>query len=273
MALRDQPYIPFYVQDFLTDEKLTECSASATGIYIRIMCLMHKSEHYGKILLKQKHKQTGKQISDFAKVFAKVLPYPESEILLGLEELVSENVLILDGDFLIQKRMVRDNEISVSRSEAGKNGVIAKKEKNKKGKNFADTFAKAKHEANSENEYVNENESENKNVVELSKDGFFLNDLPKDLQLSEMDIGKTIQFVKFSIKQDVTESQVAEYWEAFKIQWFEKKEWKNSIEDLMSHFRNSFKQQKFNQHESAKRSTGSRNSPDLSLLGDNREPL
>ena len=58
MALRDQPYLPLYVQDFLTDEKLIECSASATGVYIRVMCIMHKSDPYGMILLKQKDKQT-----------------------------------------------------------------------------------------------------------------------------------------------------------------------------------------------------------------------
>lgn len=29
MALRDQPYLPLYVQDFLTDEKLRECSYEA----------------------------------------------------------------------------------------------------------------------------------------------------------------------------------------------------------------------------------------------------
>ena len=85
MALRDQPYLPLYIQDFLTDEKLSECSASATGVYIRIMCLMHKSEHYGKILLKQKHKQTGKQIEDFASFFAKVLPY-DSACIIGVKK-------------------------------------------------------------------------------------------------------------------------------------------------------------------------------------------
>jgi len=55
MALRDQPYLPLYVQDIMTDEKLNECSAASHGIYIKgIMCLMHKSETYGKIMLKHK---------------------------------------------------------------------------------------------------------------------------------------------------------------------------------------------------------------------------
>lgn len=260
MALRDQPYIPFYVQDFLTDEKLTECSASATGIYIRIMCLMHKSEHYGKILLKQKHKQTGKQISDFAKVFAKVLPYPESEILLGLEELVSENVLILDGDFLIQKRMVRDNEISVSRSEAGKNGVIAKKEKNKKGKNFANTFAKAKHEANSENEYVNENESENTSGTEKKVELSFPYKSEKFMQTwQSLSLGKKWKKKTQSALQ-MNLNILSRHAETVAIEMMER--------SIAGDYQGIFElKNNYNGN------TTNRNSTDLSLLGDNREPL
>lgn len=74
MALRDQPYLPLYIQDFLTDEKLMECSASTTGVYIRLMCVMHKSEKYGTILLRQKFKQTDQQISNFATQIAKHFP-------------------------------------------------------------------------------------------------------------------------------------------------------------------------------------------------------
>ena len=145
MALRKQPYLPLYIQDFLTDEKLIECSASATGVYIRIMCIMHKSDEYGTILLKQKDKQNSKQIINFAYKLAKYLPYDIDIIINGLTELVSENVLIIDGDKLIQKRMVRDNEISKIRSKAGKKGGLK-----------TQNFAKAKIEAKHEYEYVNE---------------------------------------------------------------------------------------------------------------------
>jgi len=65
MALRDQPYIPLMVKDWLTDEKLKECSASSLGVYVYIMCAMHKSREYGTILLKQKNKQTSDQIENF----------------------------------------------------------------------------------------------------------------------------------------------------------------------------------------------------------------
>ena len=157
MALRDQPYLPLYIQDFLTDEKLMECSASTTGVYIRLMCVMHKSEKYGTILLRQKFKQTDKQISNFATQIAKHFPYDFACIFAALTELIEEKVLIIDGDFLIQKRMVKDAEISEKRATAGKKGGdVTNKSKTKDKK-----FATAKEVANSENEYEIEDESEN----------------------------------------------------------------------------------------------------------------
>lgn len=152
MALRDQPYLPLYIQDFLTDEKLNECSAAATGLYIKIMCLMHKNDPYGKILLKQKDKQNGEQILDFASKFARILPYDLPTILSALRELISEKVVYLDGDFLCQKRMIRDNEISLIRSNSGSRGGKKTQEKNKI---FAKANDKSKKQANSEyeNEY------------------------------------------------------------------------------------------------------------------------
>lgn len=122
MARKDKPYLPFFVQDFLTDEKLMECSAQATGVYIRIMCIMHKSEVYGTILLKQKDKQTANQINNFSLKLARHLPYELSVIVDGIKELVNEKVLYIEGDCLIQKRMKHDGEISLSRSLSGKEG-------------------------------------------------------------------------------------------------------------------------------------------------------
>ena len=156
MALRDQPYIPLYVQDFLTDEKLMECSAEAHGVYIRIMCIMHKSELYGTILLKQKDKQTEKQISNFALKVARSLPFDLPTIERSLSELIEEKVLHLDGDYLVQKRMLKDGEISLKRSKSGGEGG---KKTQEKIKNFASNFAKAKTQANSEIESAIENET------------------------------------------------------------------------------------------------------------------
>lgn len=158
MALRDQPYLPLYIQDFLTDEKLMECSASSLGIYIKIMCILHKQEEYGVLLLKQKDKQSDKQILNFASKIAKSMPYDQMSVSVALTELIEERVLIVEGDRLLQKRMMKDGLISDERSKAGKKG--GKETQSKTGK--SDKFAKAKIEANSEYEIEYENEVVNK---------------------------------------------------------------------------------------------------------------
>ncbi len=166
MALRDQPYLPLYVQDFLTDEKLNECSAESVGVYIMLMCVMHKSDDYGTILLRQKDKQTGWQISDFARKLVRHLPYSEEVIERALTELLEEGVLNIEGDSLYQKRMVKDGEISEKRSRAGKKGAKAKytnESAEAKAVACANDFAMAKSMANSEyeNEYEYEYENDN----------------------------------------------------------------------------------------------------------------
>lgn len=152
MALRNQPYIPLYVQDFQTDEKLIECSAQATGVYIRIMCVLHKSEKYGTFLLKQNDKQNSKQTFNFALKLAKYLPYDFATIESSLDELIEAGVLKIDGDTMYQKRMVKDGEVSDKRSLSGFKGG------EQTAKRFAKAKVKANGVANSENEIEYESE-------------------------------------------------------------------------------------------------------------------
>ena len=177
MALRNQPYFPLYVQDFMTDEKLNECSAKANGIYIRLMCIMHKSEEYGTILLKQKYKQNesktenlleqkSKQISEFASQLSKNMPFALQEIIEGLTELVEEKVVQIDGDKLIQKRMQKDGIISDKRSSAGSKGGKKSTEK-RQNENFASDFAQANSQAKSKQIHENEIEIESENEIEI----------------------------------------------------------------------------------------------------------
>lgn len=149
MSTRKQPYIALYTQDFITDERLMECSAMATGVYIRLMCLLHQSEQYGRLTLRPKdhleeddRAEILKQISrktdtktrkkiaeierktlEFAQKIQRNMPYSLQEIALGLHELLTENVVQIDGDTLLQKRMVRDNELSEKRSKSGIRGM------------------------------------------------------------------------------------------------------------------------------------------------------
>lgn len=165
MSRKDKPYLPLYVQDFMTDEKLIECSASATGIYIRLMCIFHKQEEYGKILLKQKDKQNSNNIKNFAKKLARQMPYPSDEIEAGLNELLENKVIQIDSDWLLQKRMVDDSKLSDTRAEAGKKGSVKSKKKISNIKNFASANA----EANTENDIESDTDIEVNNVNEVYK--------------------------------------------------------------------------------------------------------
>ena len=126
MALRNQPYLPLYVQDFSSDEKLRECSASATGVYIRLICLLHKCEEYGKISLKEKDITGEDTLTNFANKLSKQMPYPVETIRSGLQELYEEGVIQIEGNTLSQKRMVHDAELSEKRALAGQKGYEAK---------------------------------------------------------------------------------------------------------------------------------------------------
>jgi len=156
MALRDQPYIPLYIQDLMTDEKLNNCCASTHGVYIKgIMCLMHKSENYGKILLQQKFKQTDKQSKNFAIMLVKHLPYSLEEIENAIDELIEENVCYFEDDFICQKRMIKDGALSLIRSKVGKKGGDKTKENNN---NLVNNLLNQNIQQNTE--YENEIESE-----------------------------------------------------------------------------------------------------------------
>lgn len=122
MALRNQPYFPLYVQDYLTDEKLNLCSWQTQGIYIKILCILHKQKEYGCILFKQNDKQNSSTCLNFALILIKNLPCQLEEMKLALEELVENEVLTIEDNKLYQKRMVKDGQVSEERSKAGKKG-------------------------------------------------------------------------------------------------------------------------------------------------------
>ncbi len=122
MALRDQPYLPLYIQDYLTDEKLNMCSWQAQGIYIKILCILHKQKEYGQIKTKAKQKQNKSKISDFAYILTKQIPCQMNDMENALNELVENDVLNIEDDKLYQKRMIKDGNISIARSNAGSIG-------------------------------------------------------------------------------------------------------------------------------------------------------
>lgn len=122
MALRNQPYFPLYVQDYLTDEKLNLCEWSTQGIYIKILCVLHKQKSYGSILFKQNAKQNSNTVEYFAELLIKHLPCQFKDMVVAINDLVENEVLVIDSEGLHQRRMVKDGLISEARSAAGKKG-------------------------------------------------------------------------------------------------------------------------------------------------------
>ena len=51
MALRNQPYIPLYVQDYLTDEKLSMCSWATQEFILSFYAYFTSQSHMGQFCL------------------------------------------------------------------------------------------------------------------------------------------------------------------------------------------------------------------------------
>lgn len=143
------------------------CAWATQGIYIKILCLLHKSEPYGTILLKQNDKQTENFALNFATKITKLLPIEKDVLYEALVQLIEEGCLSIDGDRLYQKRMIRDNELSIIRAKSGKAGGL----KTQFAKAKSKASAKAKSKANTENEYIyNNNIYNNNNNKDLIED-------------------------------------------------------------------------------------------------------
>jgi hypothetical protein len=180
MSLRTRPYFPLYVQDYLTDEKLSCCTLSTQGIYIRILCVFHKSETYGGILFKQIPKQTYSSIQYFAFIISKQIGCCSSDVADAIEELLFFDVLktkqINGIDFIYQKRMESDGNLSNIRAESAKKGGGNPSLKSKKedlfiqnDKQIDKQTYKQIDKQNAEYEYVNEYEYDLKKGVQGEK--------------------------------------------------------------------------------------------------------
>jgi DNA-directed RNA polymerase subunit E'/Rpb7 len=254
---------------------------------------MHKSEHYGKILLKQKFKQTLeqnikqtleqklKQSLNFACQLACHLPYKPEIIEASIIELIEEGVMVFEGDFLVQKRMVRDNELSVSRSKSGRKGgkttqnfAKAKVQANAKAKVQANAKAeaKAKVEANTEIEYIYKEDSSNKQVkINKPKDlevtlgsgdekKTSWNTMPGNdllgLALPGINAGKVKELWQITKRQKLSDEDCAGLWEVFKVQNLTGKKFYADVGDVYSHFLNWTKNQKISHGNTEKSKPG-----------------
>lgn len=94
-----------------------------------------------------------------------------------------------------------------------------------------------------------ENENRNENINEIKEEekgvgkgeGFFLNEISMDLELTKIEVIACQEFIAIACKKNLSPAEVCEQWQAFKINNFKGREWYGSHEKLMIHFRHSLK--------------------------------
>jgi hypothetical protein len=137
----------------------------------------------------------------------------------------------------------------------------AEEEKNKRCK-FVDSRSNNKsgrkksydksHDSKMKGHMENENRNESAIVVKDGGTGeeilgpvkgVFTDLIDKQIELTDLQIGTVIEYIRLTKKRTLTVIEVKDQWEAFKINQFWKHEWYPSYEDIVSHFRNSLKKQ------------------------------
>ena len=120
------PWTKWYWQDYLSDEKLSDCSLAAQGLWMRMLGYMARSEKRGYLLLNGKQnesKMKANEKQNESKILAKRTHTEEQIIEQLLNELEENGVFSRDEDGVIfSRRLVREAEISRIRSEAGRIG-------------------------------------------------------------------------------------------------------------------------------------------------------
>lgn len=100
----------FFWQDHLGDDALTACSLAAQGLWVRMLCVMHKSEPQGHFVLNGEAPTTRQA--------CRMLSVTEREFLKLTDELEAANVLSRDEKgIILSRRMLRD----LASTEAGRN--------------------------------------------------------------------------------------------------------------------------------------------------------
>jgi hypothetical protein len=119
MPSKKIPAFQFYAADWLSDDPLQTCSLAAKGLWIQMLCRMHKSPVRGKLMLTENRPMTREHLA-----MLEGIPF---EVLSGcLAELVSHGVVeweeTEDGIVYSSRRMLRDEKKRWLCGEAGRKG-------------------------------------------------------------------------------------------------------------------------------------------------------
>jgi hypothetical protein len=109
------PAFQFYPADWRSDNGVQSLSYFERGVWFEILCLMHESEQRGKLLL------NGKPMPDEA--LARLLGLDKQILTKALATILEYGVATrLDDGTLVNRRMIRDEELRQIRKEVGKLG-------------------------------------------------------------------------------------------------------------------------------------------------------
>jgi len=109
------PAFQFYPSDWRSDNGVQSLSYFERGVWFEILCLMHESEQRGKLLL------NGKPMPDDA--LARLLGLDKQNLTKTLTTILDYGVATrLSDGTLVNRRMLRDEELRKIRTEAGKKG-------------------------------------------------------------------------------------------------------------------------------------------------------
>ena len=112
---KKRPSFQFYPADWRKDAALQLCSIAARGLWIEMMCIAHECEIYGKL------GQNGRGFSH--KTLGKLVGLPPQTCKKLLAELETNKVFRRDeAGIIFSKRMIKDEYIRNTRSDAGSRG-------------------------------------------------------------------------------------------------------------------------------------------------------
>lgn len=130
--MKARPSFQFYPSDWLRDPGLRSCSLAARGLWIDLLSFMHEADPYGHLRL------NGHDVG--IEALSRMMGSPARQLRQYLDELEAAGVFSrTETGTVFSRRMVRDEEIRIKRSEGGwlslKNPAVPKKKDGEK-----DTF-------------------------------------------------------------------------------------------------------------------------------------
>jgi hypothetical protein len=110
------PFLKFFVDDWLAEERLRLCSLAARGLWIDLLCVMHKCDRRGYLMQANGQPYSLEQLARLTGCSTEEVAHLRQELLTSGVASANEHGVIFS------RRMLRDEEISTARREAGSKG-------------------------------------------------------------------------------------------------------------------------------------------------------